>query len=67
VPIYTSAPLPLASVRQWLPLGFGSLVLATWAVLLGVTVRTVLGVRAAGRRTATDSGTAQMTPEGKSS
>jgi hypothetical protein len=50
VPIFTEEPLPLASVRQWLPLGLASLVLATWAVLLGVTIRTVLGVRSAGLR-----------------
>jgi hypothetical protein len=67
VPIYPPAPLPLASVRQWLPLGLASLVLGTWAVLLGVTLRTVLGVRAAGRRRASDSVSARMAPEGTSS
>jgi hypothetical protein len=67
VPIYTPAPLPLASVREWLPIGLGSLVLATWMVLIGVSVRTVLGVRAAGRRSETDSGSALLAPEGRSS
>ena len=44
-PVYSPEPLPLATVRQWLPLGLASLVLATWAVLLGVTVRTIRGIR----------------------
>jgi hypothetical protein len=47
VPVYTPDPLPLATVRQWLPVGLATLVLATWAVLLGVTLRTVLGIRRA--------------------
>jgi hypothetical protein len=65
-PIYVPEPLPLASVRQWLPLGLASLVLATWAVLLGITARTVLGVRAAGRRQARVDA-AHVAPEGRSS
>jgi hypothetical protein len=44
-PVYTPEPLPLATVRQWLPLGLASLVLATWVVLLGVAVRTIRGIR----------------------
>jgi hypothetical protein len=68
VPIYTEEALPLAIVRQWLPLGLAGLVLATWAVLIGVAVRTVLGVRAAGRRRApTVIGSAHTAPEGSSS
>lgn len=47
IPPYTPDPLPLAQIRQWLPLGLASLVLGTWAVLLGVSLRTVLGIRAA--------------------
>ena len=46
-PVYSPEPLPLASVRQWLPLGLASLVLATWAVLLGVSLRTIRGIRSA--------------------
>jgi hypothetical protein len=68
VPIYAEEALPLASVRQWLPLGLASLVLATWAVLIGVAVRTVLGVRSAGRRQVTRViGSAHTAPEGSSS
>jgi hypothetical protein len=68
VPIYAPEPLPLASVRQWLPLGLASLVLATWVVLLGVAIRTVVGVRAAGRRhEAAGIGAALSAPEGSSS
>jgi hypothetical protein len=48
-PIYSEEPLPLASVRQWLPLVLASLVLGTWAVLFGVSARTVVGIRSAGR------------------
>lgn len=47
VVVYTPDPLPLASVRQWLPLGLGSLVLATWGILIGVTLRTMRGIKAA--------------------
>ncbi len=50
VPIYEAQPLPLASVRQWLPVGLGTLVLCTWAVLLGVFARTVIGLRAVERQ-----------------
>jgi Big-like domain-containing protein len=46
-PLYSPEPLPLAGVRQWLPLGLASLVLATWAVLLGVSLRTIRGIRSA--------------------
>lgn len=68
VPIYAEEALPLASVRQWLPLGLASLVLATWAVLIWVAVRTVLGVRTAGRRqVARVIGSAQTAPERSSS
>jgi hypothetical protein len=47
VPPYSPEPLPLATVRAWLPLGLASLVLATWAVLIGVSLRTILGIRGA--------------------
>ena len=50
VPVYAPPPLPLASVRQWLPLGLATLVLATWAVLIGVTARAVLGIKGARRQ-----------------
>jgi hypothetical protein len=46
IPVYTADVLPLATVREWLPLGLASIVLATWAVLIGVTLRTVRGIRA---------------------
>ncbi len=46
-PVYWPEPLPLAEVRQWLPFGLASLVLATWAVLLGVSLRTIRGIRSA--------------------
>ncbi len=46
-PMYSPEPLPLAEVRQWLPLGLASLVLVTWAVLLGVSLRTIRGIRSA--------------------
>lgn len=48
-------PLPLASVRQWLPIGVGLLVVSTWVVLLGVFLRTALGIRALGARAAVSS------------
>lgn len=46
-PALESEPLPLATVARWLPMVLGLLVLAVWAVLLGVLLRSVLGVRAA--------------------
>jgi hypothetical protein len=67
VPIYSADSLPLASVRQWLPLGLASLVLATWGVLLGITAVTVLGVRAVGRQQQTRVSTAHVAPEGRGS
>ena len=62
VPIYETQPLPLASVRQWLPVGLGTLVLCTWAVLLGVFARTVIGLRAAERLPATSHRVAATVP-----
>ena len=62
VPIYEEPPLPLASVRQWLPVGLGTLVLCTWAVLLGVFARTVIGLRAAERQPATSRRVAAPVP-----
>lgn len=48
-PPYTAQPLPFASVREWLPLAFGLIVVATWAVLLVTFASAVRGVRRAGR------------------
>jgi hypothetical protein len=64
VPLYTPAPLPLASVRQWLPLGLGSLVVATWAALIGVTIRAIVGVRNAGDPRTTSAVKARIAQEG---
>ncbi len=46
-PAFESEPLPLAAVARWLPVVLGLIVLAVWAVLLGVLLRSVLGIRAA--------------------
>jgi hypothetical protein len=43
-------PLPLATVRQWLPFGLGATVISVWAILLGVLARTAWGIKAAGRQ-----------------
>jgi hypothetical protein len=50
IPVYAPPPLPLAGVRQWLPLGLATLVLATWAVLIGVTARAIFGIKGARRQ-----------------
>ncbi len=47
VPPFEPEPLPLASVRQWLPAGLGSMVLITWAVLLGTFLSAVFAIRGA--------------------
>ena len=44
-PTFESEGSPLESVRRLLPWGVGLVVFATWAVVLGALVRTVLGVR----------------------
>jgi hypothetical protein len=49
-PAFHAEPLPLARVRQWLPLALLGVVLATWAVLLAVFLRAVLGIRRTARR-----------------
>lgn len=46
---YVPAELPLAQVRQWLPLVVGGLVLTTWVVMIGLLGTTVRRVSAAGR------------------
>jgi hypothetical protein len=45
---FAEAPLPLASVRGWLPFVLGAFVLATWLALLGIFWRAISGIRAAG-------------------
>jgi hypothetical protein len=44
---FAESPLPLASVRGWLPFVLGAFVLATWLALLGIFWRAISGVRAA--------------------
>ncbi len=62
VPPFESRPLPLASIREWFPIGLGTAVLATWAVLLGGFLNTVLGIRAVSRTEATTSRKAATVP-----
>ncbi len=50
---FESQPLPLSSIRAWFPIGLGTAVLATWAVLLGGFLNTTIGIRAASRSEAT--------------
>lgn len=46
VSVHEPAPFGLELIRQWLPLAVGAVVLAVWAVLGLIVVRTVVGIRA---------------------
>jgi hypothetical protein len=46
-PLFTEDPLPFAVVGQLLPYALGAVVLAVWALLAFVLVRTASGIRAA--------------------
>jgi hypothetical protein len=61
-PVSHAEPLPLARVRQWVPLALLGVVLATWAVLLAVFLRAVLGIRRTARRPSRAAST--VTPSG---
>lgn len=56
---------PLASIRRWLSLGVGALVVGVWVVLLGVVVMAVRGIRAAGRTPSTEPGGAHLMSPGR--
>jgi len=47
VPVHEDPAFGLAPLRQWLPFAMGAVVLALWAVLGLVVVRTVVGIPAA--------------------
>jgi hypothetical protein len=49
VPPFAQEPAPLASVRHWLGVGVVAFVAAFWIVLLGLALRTSLGLWQAGR------------------
>lgn len=48
--IYTPVPSVLDGLREWTPIGVGSVVLLVWAILAVVLVRTTYGIMEAGRR-----------------
>lgn len=59
----TEEQVPLASVRRWLSISVGGLVVAVWAVLVGVVVIAVRGIRRAGQSPdATHEGVQQLAP-----
>lgn len=54
MPVFESAPVPFATVRRWLPWGVGILILGTWLTVVGVFLRTALGIRSARQRADVD-------------
>ncbi|MCC7104975.1 MAG: hypothetical protein IT307_07510 [Chloroflexi bacterium] len=47
---YEPEPLPLAGLRDRLPLIFGGIVFLVWAILFGVLISTARGIKLAGQR-----------------
>jgi hypothetical protein len=47
---YEPEPLPLAGLRDRLPLIFGGVVFLVWAILFGVLITTARGIKLAGQR-----------------